>query len=759
MTQTSRFWDGSAIGDAVTAPYDAGTEFSKVLNSISGAAGVATHLSAVFVGELNALAVSGAATPVTVGTGRAMVWGAWYENDAATTVVVPTPSAATRIDRIVLRKDWALQTVRVTRVAGAEGGGAPALTQIAGTTWDMPIAQISITTGGVITITDQRSYVGGERLPVPSGTNSILTSTGGVALWDDTPTIGGLLTLQAGINVTGTALFVAASGYPITVRQTSSAGITGVMAQDNAVVARLYSIWYNSTYVGNNSFAAPAASTGEVSAGGPLYVGTYANSSLFLGANSTVKLTVAATGLVTQAWVAGGLLWNNVTAGTDPAYGEFVNNGGLLRVGLDSAVGVTTSSAYAGMIWHTGATRSLIFGTNSLARITISSAGLVTFSPTAGQLIFDTASQGTNYALARFINTGGILTVGIDNSIGGIYSSGNYATVFHSTVNGPMIFATNNVVRLTLSAAGVATFSGQLLVGGVALGTENLLTNPGFEVWQRGAGPFTTNGVYAADRWITGIGTSSCSVTRIASTIGSKGFSAQIVYTHVGGGSFSFSQKLENFTPLQGRTITFSCKVKSTVAATIRLWIYDSVNTYRYSSYNVGTGEETLSVTATIDAATTNVTLGMYSLVASCTFEMNDAVCVMGSVPADYVPRTPADELAQCLRYYEVLGSSVVGEVFAVGFAYAAGSAMWVIPFKAIKAIIPTVTYSASGDFGPTSSGAGGLPAFTNTTAGSGSGLTQTSMFMAGSSGMVAGNATFIQAINVNARVRMEANP
>jgi hypothetical protein len=76
------------------------------------------------------------------------------------------PTGATRIDRIVLRASWAAQTVRITRIAGVENDDAPALTQTPGTTYDIPLAQVSITTGGVITITDERVFcVFGTQVP------------------------------------------------------------------------------------------------------------------------------------------------------------------------------------------------------------------------------------------------------------------------------------------------------------------------------------------------------------------------------------------------------------------------------------------------------------------------------------------------------------------------------------------------------------------------------------------------------------------
>lgn len=165
MTERSRFWGGTVTGDASAAPYDAETEFAQVLRSISGAGGITPDLSCVFP-DLNKLAPSGIVSPVAIATGRALVDGTWYENDASFNVVIPTPGALTRIDRIVLRKSFAAETVRITRIAGTEGGAAPAITQTAGTTWDEPICQASITTGGVITIIDERRFVAGSYPPL-----------------------------------------------------------------------------------------------------------------------------------------------------------------------------------------------------------------------------------------------------------------------------------------------------------------------------------------------------------------------------------------------------------------------------------------------------------------------------------------------------------------------------------------------------------------------------------------------------------------
>lgn len=153
MTERSRFWDGAATGDATTAPYDAATEFSEVMMSMTDAIRnpnrgvVYTGLDASTTGANN----------VRIALGQAQVYGAWYQSDANVDIVIPTPAVSTRYDQIVLRKSWSSQTIRLTRIAGAEGGVIPALTQVAGTTWDFPIAVVRIViTTGVVTTFDAR---------------------------------------------------------------------------------------------------------------------------------------------------------------------------------------------------------------------------------------------------------------------------------------------------------------------------------------------------------------------------------------------------------------------------------------------------------------------------------------------------------------------------------------------------------------------------------------------------------------------------
>lgn len=155
MAERSQVWTTNGTGDGTSGGYSAANwvQMTRQMFITNPAT------EGVLYGIGNNLAVTGTSSPVAVNTGAGLVYGIWYENDASVNVTIPTPSSATRIDRIVLRASWSAQTVRITRIAGTEGSGsAPSLTQTANTTWDIPIANVSITTGGVCTVSDQRTY-------------------------------------------------------------------------------------------------------------------------------------------------------------------------------------------------------------------------------------------------------------------------------------------------------------------------------------------------------------------------------------------------------------------------------------------------------------------------------------------------------------------------------------------------------------------------------------------------------------------------
>jgi len=153
MAELSLPWSGTVTGDAGAYTFQEWSEVWRILFTPDD-----TDEGVVF-GKLNALSGSDSANKITIGTGYAIVDGTFYENDAAVDVTISTPSVSTRVDTIVLRKDSTAQTVRITNIAGVEGVGPTAITQVRGTTWDLKLFEVSITTGAVITITDFREFI------------------------------------------------------------------------------------------------------------------------------------------------------------------------------------------------------------------------------------------------------------------------------------------------------------------------------------------------------------------------------------------------------------------------------------------------------------------------------------------------------------------------------------------------------------------------------------------------------------------------
>jgi hypothetical protein len=116
-------------------------------------------------GVLNELAVTGVGSPLAVNTGSAICYGL-YVNTASVNLAVSTPSLGTTGGRVILQTNWggtggaSLEArTRLKILINSDGVAAiPALTQAFGTTWEISLYTFTITTGGVITLTDDRTY-------------------------------------------------------------------------------------------------------------------------------------------------------------------------------------------------------------------------------------------------------------------------------------------------------------------------------------------------------------------------------------------------------------------------------------------------------------------------------------------------------------------------------------------------------------------------------------------------------------------------
>ncbi|HYW90546.1 MAG TPA: hypothetical protein VFB50_22435 [Chloroflexota bacterium] len=231
----------------------------------------------------------------------------------------------------------------------------------------------------------------------------------------------------------------------------------------------------------------------------------------------------------------------------------------------------------------------------------------------------------------------------------------------------------------------------------------NLLVNGGFEVWQRGNGPFTTTAAYAADRWQVAINSGGLSVSRDTSTI-DVGSQASCAFTETYAGTLNrLTQLLNDVAPqLAGRTITVSARTRCTAPNALRLNVYadtssggGSGSVSATSATDPGTGAwSTLSATLAIPAGANYLTV-RFEFIAGASGNLDNAMLAVGSQAADYAPLHPADDLARCLRYYELLGGNGGGggSIGVEGIATAASQeAAQSLGFRAIKAVSPTVT-------------------------------------------------------------------
>jgi hypothetical protein len=227
----------------------------------------------------------------------------------------------------------------------------------------------------------------------------------------------------------------------------------------------------------------------------------------------------------------------------------------------------------------------------------------------------------------------------------------------------------------------------------------NLLTNGGFEIWQRGAGPFSS-GTYCADRWSMWPGGGTLSVSRDTANSDLSGACAVLVVAGgvtVGNAAQVYQAPMVLTDPgadgLRGRTVSVSMRVKCSVATAFRIQASPTVGTPGTSAYHTGGGAyETLTCSATIATNATTTVVTLTTLIEKTgTFYIDNATLVVGSQAADYVPMHPADDLARCLRYYEVIGNAYPYPMLS-GYNAAGANTFVSVPLQVLKGVAPTVT-------------------------------------------------------------------
>lgn len=260
--------------------------------------------------------------------------------------------------------------------------------------------------------------------------------------------------------------------------------------------------------------------------------------------------------------------------------------------------------------------------------------------------------------------------------------------------------ATGDIADGAVTAAKLAP----ALSTSLATAQTNLLTNGGFEIWQRGNGAFTTN--HAADRWlVAGAGGATLSAVRDTTTVDAS--SAACLAATIGGGPTlatpgngvslpavyaTVYQKLEDHLQLRGRTLTFSVRMRGPASSTAQL-LFQHAIVDASPVLSVGTSYATYTFTTTIGTGATQ----LYATIlfgSAGVYYLDNAMLVVGSQAADYVPMHPADDLMRCQRYYEVINFANAQIIFCGVATSAAGPGPYV-PWKVKKAVTPTMSSAA----------------------------------------------------------------
>lgn len=197
MSEISRPWQSTSPGDA--GPYSSqnwNQLYEFVLGWGANRANIGPMLSSGTQPNdgLKVQAKSVPTTSIDVLAGSALVQGIGYISTATVSfVIAANGSGNARIDTVILRADYALQTIRLAVLQGTPAASPvnPTLTQSANVLWEIPLADIAVA-NGFATITNANITPRHEWANAANGiyidnvvNNSGSTlNTGDVVIWD-----------------------------------------------------------------------------------------------------------------------------------------------------------------------------------------------------------------------------------------------------------------------------------------------------------------------------------------------------------------------------------------------------------------------------------------------------------------------------------------------------------------------------------------------------------------------------------------------
>jgi hypothetical protein len=560
------------------------------------------------------------------------------------------------------------------------------------------------------------------------GTLGVTGATTLAGLGATTITASGLITAQASVSVTGGAITGSGSvptggtaGQVLTKNSatnydlawtTAGGGVTWpLLAPNGSVSAPSYSF---SASTGTGMYS-PTTNQVALSAGSTQVLQA-TSTTLQIPIAASLSSTLGVTGTSTfAATIHGG----NATFSPDNTYDIGATGANRPRnLYLAGALSVAGTSQFTGfMALGVSPTTTIAFGiqTSGFAGVTETGISCVpTFASAAtgqgrvfyGQLVT---------AAAAFTMTSGY---GLQIAVPSFGASSAVSTLYGIRVENQGAAAVTNAYGIHIAAqSGAATTNIGLynagttqLVGPVTLPSQtvtndnlaadvaraNLLTNGSLDIWQRGNGPFTSNGAYCADRWLLYIPAGTVSISRDSANADGTGYCAAVTSTAPGTGNGIY-QVLDfgsDTLQLRNKTVQISVRVKCSQASSVRVGLFgDKATTLpsTWSAYHSGGGAyETLTSSIAIGASATGLTVWVLGQVAGSWY-LDNVMLVVGTVPANYAPMHPADDLTRCLRYYQVLGPNATASLEVSAYAGAGGTPSETFQYDP-KAVIPTVT-------------------------------------------------------------------
>ena len=237
---------------------------------------------------------------------------------------------------------------------------------------------------------------------------------------------------------------------------------------------------------------------------------------------------------------------------------------------------------------------------------------------------------------------------------------------------------------------------------------NNLLSNPGFDIWQRGAGPFTSAGL-TADEWYMAVnsGVTPNLVRSTDAKFGDYSLDMQVEGCSIG-------HTIESWRELMGKWITFSCWVKCPKENGCLLLLTGWNGTTEASDVVWNTGSPNWEQMVGTFQVPTNLTPSgipgffphAFPLRVGVSFfapgKLDGCVVAEGYHPEglDYVPSNPAQDLENCQRFYQASdgGSTDYGGMLRYRQDVAAGSVYWgSMWFRTPMYALPTVSLTNVG--------------------------------------------------------------